>query len=367
MKSEGLITIVSCLCTFIGLSASAAYAVTFYMTKYNQLYLSGQSGYDETDMPYTYAIVECCISSATFFIGLLGFVTAGRPTRRAILVCLLFFGVSCGLQGTFGILRAWNLGIIGDDMQKTCSDISQSTGCPTTRFEHVHERAITYASPSGGDCTFWFWGNRASMALPTAGSMMRLVDIEKKNCPPGQNTCTSTTLPGGLYKGIAPGTIEKYMNWADVFSYGWRDDPDEVIKLGETGNLESLMLDKTHNMQHILTIQNKSATATSGNIPEADQLSEAPSIAYCWYWGCNSVCHEQRYLVNRWWFFSSLGLCVLHIMNVIVSAMLFQRLPKIAYAVAAVEPDDEPDLELMVPTRGRRKRQLVQNPSGLMF
>ena len=61
-----LVTVISYLCTLVGLGATAAYAVTFYMLPYNEIYLTGLSGYDEADLPYTYAIVECAVSGSTF-------------------------------------------------------------------------------------------------------------------------------------------------------------------------------------------------------------------------------------------------------------------------------------------------------------
>jgi len=358
-------TAVCYLCTFIGLSATAAYAVTFYLTKYNQLYLSGQSGYDETDLPYTYAIVECCISAATLLIGLL---LPAQPTKRTLLICVLFFGVSGGLQGTFGMLRAWNLGLVGDDVQKTCSDVSQATGCPTTRFEYVHDRDIAYGSPSGGDCTFWFWGNRPADPSSSSDAMMRLVDIERQqcldvgvqleDCPSGREQ--PNLSPNGTFHDVNPRTIQTYMDWSDPFSYGWRDDPNAVLNLESTTNLETLNLDKTHNMQQIMSLQEKAV------LPDGDKLTTAPSIAYCWYWGCNSVCHEQRYLVNRWWLLSSIALCVLHVVNVVVAANLYAKKKQKSVAVPT-EDEEEDDMEMLAPARGRRKRQLVQNPSGLMF
>ena len=57
--SEGLVTALSYLSAFIGLGATFAYLATFSLTPYNHLYLSGESGYDETDVSYTLAIVEC--------------------------------------------------------------------------------------------------------------------------------------------------------------------------------------------------------------------------------------------------------------------------------------------------------------------
>ena len=377
--TSAFVTSISFLCTVLGLCASAAYAVTFYLINYNELYLTGQSGYDETDLPYTYAIVECAVSGCTFLVGVLAFSSSGRPTKNAAMIALIFFAVASILEGTFGMLRGWNLGLIGDDMQKTCSDISQSTGCPTTRFEHVHEREITYTTPSGGDCVFWFWGDKPATGAASSTSMTRLIDIVKTQCT--DTACATRTYsntemaaaPSGQYFGLEARDIETYMDWSEATSYGWRDDPDEIANIGTTSanllNLETLMLNKRHNMQQLMDFQAKILIDGSENIAVADRLTEAPSLAYCWYWGCNAVCHHERYLVNRWWLYSSIVLFVFQIMNVILTSIVWKRTPSttIKYEGESIDTmDEEEDLE-MVPSLGRRKRQLVQNPSGLMF
>ena len=355
-----MLTVISYLCTIFGLAAAAGYGVTFYLLDYNQLYLTGQSGYDDTDLPYTYAIVECVTAGFTLFIGVLAFSTTGRPTRKAVLVALFFFGAACILEGTFGMLRAWNLGLVGDDMEKTCSDVGQATGCPTTRFEHVHDREILYAEPSGGDCTFWFWGNKPADADSSSASMPRLIDMIRDG---------GTLDDDGRYLGLAPRDVETYMDWSRATSYGWRDDPDALTNIGvdndqSLDNLDALNLNKRHNMQEIMTLQ----ATLNGNIPEADRLTQAPSISYCWYWGCNRVCHNERYLVNRLWLGASVALFAVQLANLILAAMIYSRTPTYVKLVRAVAQEDmSEDLELMAPLRGRRKRQLVKNPSELMF
>lgn len=367
-----LLSAVSYICTIFGLAAAAGYGVTFYLLDYNQLYLPGQSGYDDTDLPYTYAIVECVASGFTLIIGVLAFSTTGRPTRKAVLVALFFFGAACILEGTFSMLRAWNLGLIGDDMEKTCSDVGQATGCPTTRFEHVHDREILYAEPAGGDCTFWFWGNKPADTDTSSASMRRLVDIIKPSSTDPQSYALSE-MDDGLYLGLDPREIETYMDWSRATSYGWRDDPDALANIGGASgesldNLDALNLNKRHNMQEIMTLQTKSNNANSGNIPQADTLTQAPSISYCWYWGCNRVCHGERFLANRLWLGASVTLFAVQLTNLILAAMIYSRTPTYVKVVRAVaEEDTSEDLELMAPTRGRRKRQLVKNPSGLMF
>ena len=375
--TSGLITAISTITTILGLSASAAYAVTFYLLNYNELYLAGQSGYDDTDLPYTYAIVECVIAAATFIIGVLAFSTGGRPRKKAVMIAIAFFSVSAIISGTFGMLRAWNLGIIGDDMEKTCSDVGQATGCPTTRFEYVHDRDIVYKEPAGGDCTFWFWGDKAE---GSSDSMERLFDIVRQKEDPSTGNLVyinaeTAAAPTGQYKSLMQRDIETYMDWSEASSYGWRDDPDALVALAEDSDsseptdLETLLLRKVHNMKVIMGFQEKIVNADAKDIVEADRLTEQPSLAYCWYWGCSRVCHGDRYLVNRWWLVSSLALFVLEFICVVLSAIAYKKTPgdkDDEDAGVDLEINVEPELQ-MPPLRGRRKRQLVQNPSGLMF
>lgn len=348
--TEGLVTFISYLCIFVGLCATAAYAVTFYMTNYNELYLSGQSGYDETDAPYTYAIIEAAFAAATALVGILGFVTTGRPSKRALMVCVFFFSTVSILEGALGTMRAVKLGLVGDDVGGTCSDIGKATGCPTTRFEDVHGRAITYTEPLGGDCVFWFWGLKPTMGGVSGNNMKRFTDI----------TIDNEKLSKTTFLGISQRRIETYMDWSEPTSYGWRDDPDEISSLAETSNLDSLMLNKRHNMQEIMDIQKKA------QLSEELKLTHAPSLSYCWYWGCNSVCHQHRYLVNRWWLLSSVSLLISYIIALICTVVLWRKTPTSEKAVDAYVSEEDPE-ELLPPLRGRRKRQLVQNPSGLMF
>lgn len=373
-----LVSAISVITTIVGLTASAAYTVTFYLLNYNELYLAGQSGYDDTDLPYTYAIVECVIATMTLFIGVLAFSTGGRPRKKAVMIALAFFAVSAVISGTFGMLRAWNLGLIGDDMEKTCSDVGQATGCPTTRFEHVHDREIVYKEPAGGDCTFWFWGNKAE---GSSDSMERLFDIARQRKDPGSGqliyiNAETAAEPTGKYKSLMQRDIETYMDWSEASSYGWRDDPDALIALAEENDslevldLETLMLRKVHNMKLIYDFQSQIVKANPQDIVKADQLTERPALAYCWYWGCSRVCHGDRYLINRWWLCSSLALFVLQFTCVVLTTLVYKKTPsdKDEDEDAGVDVIVNVEDELMpAPLRGRRKRQLVQNPSGLMF
>ena len=358
--TSGLVTAIAILTTVIGLCVCTSYAVTLYLLNYNELYIAGQSGYDDTDVPYTYAIVECVIAVMTFIIGALAFSSA--PRKKAVLIALIFFGASSIISGTFGMLRAWNLGLIGDDMEKTCSDVGQATGCPTTRFEHVHDREIVYTEPSGGDCTFWFWGNKAG-----SDSMERLFDIVRQDV--NGNFMNAEMKSDGKYKSLMPGEIETYMDWTEASSYGWRDDPDALIALAEDKavDLETLMLRKVHNMKVLLDFQTQIVTADDKDIVTADRLTEQPTLSYCWYWGCSRVCHGERYLVNRWRLASSLILFVLEFVAMVLSALIYNQgqVKEEKRASQSVDVEIPDENEELLPLRGRRKR--LQNPSGLMF
>ena len=340
--TDGIVTAISYLCTLIGFGATAAYAVTFYLTNYNEIHYVEDASYDNSDLPYTLAIVECCLSGATFIIGVLAF--AGKPNKRVLLVAALLFVVAMIMEGTFGIVRAWNLGLFGDDMEGTCSDVAL-TGCPTTRYEAVVGHEIEFRSPSGGDCQFWFWDNMDARYT-------------------GDNACGgwgATQTPGCSDK------IENYMDWTKASSYGWRDDP-AAVAAASAGNL--VTIDKVHNMKLLFELQTELQNSSAIAAP----YSKQPSIAYCWYWGCSEVCQTHRFRVNRWWLISSVSLCVIHVICLAMSLVVRRRTPAEESKKSGGLPITNPanpanpaNPGFMVPEMGRRKRRLVQNPSGLQF
>tara|TARA_B110000091_G_scaffold214383_1_gene267421 strand:+ start:12197 stop:13213 length:1017 start_codon:yes stop_codon:yes gene_type:complete len=337
--ASGLVTAVSYLCTVIGLGFTFAYLCTFYLTPYNQLYLVGESGTDDSDFSYTLAIVECVVSGCTFIVGVLAFAAVQKPPPRVVLVALVFFGVSGLLEGTFGTLRAFNLGLIGTNIDHTCSDTGVFTGCPTTRFEAKHKQTILYTSPNGGDCQFWFWDS-----MKRRGST---------------NACQ-----GAYSSAKCSYNIETFMDWSSPTSYGWRDDPSELSNLTpDTGVLTTIK--KTHNMAELEYIQSN----TTGAV--ITPFTTQPSLAYCWYWGCNSVCNSHRYLINRLWLVFSVVLCLLHATNVIMVGVLWRQqqrpAPKRAPPLVSETSELGVSSPFVVPDFGRRRRQLQQNPSVLQF
>ncbi len=334
--TEGIVTAIFYLTTLFGIAATAAYAVTFYTTTYNELYFADESAYDDTDLPYTLAIVECALAASTLMVGLLGFSSPGRPSKGKLLVAGLFLGAGVVLTGTFSVVRAWNLGIFGDDMDHTCSDASV-TGCPTARYEASHDVDIRFRDPSGGECQFWFWDQLPSRLELAAACE----DSSDGLCQPQIDT-----------------TIENFMDWTQAKSYGWRDDPADIRSAVLNGSLATI--DKKHNMKLLLQTQAEYATIIQR------PLTTQPSIAYCWYWGCSQVCQPQRFLVNRWWLLSSLTMLVIYLVSGIMTLVVYRSHAKSVDAAVPVV-DVEAVSGFQVPEMGRRKRRLVSNPSGLMF
>lgn len=343
-KSDGIMTIMivetlSFLCMLIGLAATAAYAVTFYLTPYNELYLEGGSGMDDTDQPYLFAIVECALSGATALLGALAFSKTIVPAKRTLLIAILYFAVAVLMEGGFAAVRTWSLGLFGDDMDSTCSDVGPLTGCPTSRFEH-HKRVILHTEPHGGDCTTWFWG--PNMFTRKEADCSAYPDLKVTD----ETSCKDV--------------METYMDWSRASSYGWRDDPSQ-IHLSVEGTLP-----KVHNMQIIMRIQED--LNETGKITHP--LSTQPALTYCWYWGCHPVCTSHRYTINHWWWMSSLSLFVLYVANLTLTIVLWQRPSDVTVgkgepAIVARQGDVESPFE--IPNFGRRKRAMERNPSVLQF
>ena len=333
MVHKRSISLILYMCVTIGLCGTMAYAMTFYVSTYNEIYYPESN--DANDLPFTLAIVECSICAATLLLGVLAY--SGPASKQVLFVGFLFFVFSTLASGSISAIRGWNLGLVGDDLERTCSDTTKS-GCPTSRFEAVaHNPTIEYTSPKGGDCQFWFWGPNMRARYT------------------GETACNGY----GQSDGVCGDIIETYMDWTQSYSYGLRDDPDDIVA-ASSGQL--VTVDQIHNMKYLFGLQ---SSAGNVSIPMSEQFTEQPSIAYCWYWGCSSVCQPMRYMVNRWWLGSSIVLFVTHLILPTFAALLWRRNPQSAKPALPVTTLSVP--EMSVPEFGRRKRRLVQNPSGLQF
>jgi len=339
-----VISIMSAACVFVGIAITFSNATTFYLTDYNEIHLAGQSGIDETDTPYTLSIIETVVSGLTVILGVLAIQVPHKIDRNVITIVLVYFLIATILEAVMVTTRMSSLGIIGTDVVGTCSDKGVSTGCPTTRFEDVHDRVQLYTTPLGGDCQFFYWDSMKTKA---------------------QNNSCQSQGPSPGFELICDNNIENHMNWANPSSYGWGDNPEAVMNL-PSGSQVLTSVDKLHNPSFIkahLQIEYEDQIIT-----QMSNSSGPPAIAYCYYWGCSSVCNSHRHLINRQWLWSSVILLITHIIFALSSALLCRRakaykesydeLPTV-YAEVVVDKSEE----FMVPQMGRRKRVL----NGLKF
>ena len=339
-----IVTSLSASCIFVGVGLTFAYGSTFLLTPYNEIHLSGQSGIDETDTPYTLAIIETVISALTVIIGTIAIYVPKKTDRNVITIALIYFIMVILTESVLVATRLTSLGIVGENVVGTCSDKGVSTGCPTTRFEDVHDRVQLYTNPLGGDCQFFYWDSMKTKA---------------------QNNSCQSQGPSPGFELICDTNIENHMNWANPSSYGWGDNPEAVMNL-PSGSQVLTSVDKLHNPSFIkahLQIEYEDQIIT-----QMSNSSGPPAIAYCYYWGCSSVCNSHRYLINRQWLWSSVILLITHIVFALSSALLcrrakaykesYDKLPTVFAEVVAVKSD-----EFMIPQVGRRKRVL----NGLKF
>jgi len=357
MTVASLISGASYLSFILGLCATGIYIAIFYMTPTNELYFYGQSGYDETDLPYTLAMVECFITASVFIIGTLAFrnsstsKTLTENQKGAVLTASAFFVIAFIIQGTIGTVRAYNLGLISEDATQTCSDKGLS-GCPTTRYEAAHQD-ITFSSPFGGQCSFWFWGPamkaRYEQDDDACGGW---ADGQLGACLGESHTCDQW--------------IAEKMDWTKPSSYGYHDDTSDLASLLRDSSGANTMK-KVHNMEQLFKIQS-CLNASSYPIAAAYTYSRQPTVSYCWYWGCSEVCTSQRFWINRVWLYVSLTSTVFHFVNIILCFAIYKHQTVKASAEASLLANDQifgKSLDIEVPAVGRRRR--IQNPSGLLF
>jgi hypothetical protein len=356
--SKTLSSLVSTSGVIIGIGLTLSFMTISYLTPYKTL------GSSSTDLPYDLATVEMIIGFITLILTILEIIYLTTPkestNKRFVLnknvASIAFFATFAIFEGVITVIRLQNLGIIFPTIEGTCSDKNPFTGCPTTRFEEKHQQEIEYTKPTGGDCQFWFWG-----------------EMRRRSTP---NACESTN------SSICNWYIENYMDWSSPESYGMRYDP---LRFNTTTLMNEKPTEPTvNNMEELMKIQAQS-------VPRVLHNKAQPNLAYCWYWGCNPICNSRRYLTNRVWLILSVTLLVLYFTNFILSLIACTRLKrfnairerikkndstnnnKVSNANSANVTTDVENGELMIPDTlkisdmGRRKRQLVSNPSILRF
>lgn len=346
--SKKLSTAVSTSGIIIGIGVTLSIISSFYLTPYKNL------GSSTSDLPYDLTLVEMVIGFITLILSILSIIYISTPTESTTnltglkksfcITFIAFFATFSVFEGVITVIRLQNLGLIFPTIERTCSDKNPFTGCPTTRFESKHNQKIEYMKPTGGDCQFWFWGE-----------MRRRSTL---------NACEGTN------SSICNWYIENYMDWSSPESYGMRYDPHlfNTTTINNAKPTEPTL----NNMEELMKIQAQA-------VPKVLHNTKTPNIAYCWYWGCNPVCNSRRYLTNRLWLFISITLLVLYTMNFIICIFMYTRVKERASIKKNdTIPNDTIDVEsakssvtipeaLKFHDMGRRKRQLVSNPSILRF
>jgi len=353
MMDWNTVSILSAACIFVGIGLTFSNITTFIVTPYNEIHLSGQSGLDQTDTPYTLSIIETVLSGLTVILAMITIAVPRKIDRNVITIVLIYFIAATIMEAVMVTTRLSSLGMIGTNVVGTCSDRGVDTGCPTTRFEEVHARKQLYTTPLGGDCQFFYWDSMKTRAEA--------------------NSCQSQA-PDVSFESTCNDNIENHMNWANPESYGWGDNPKAVSLLPQ-GSQVLTSVDKIHNPSNIMSeLQIQYSTEI---ITQISNATGPPAIAHCYYWGCSSVCNTHRYIINRQWLWSSVILLISHALFALISALLCRRAKSYtdskeeipvasAYTAVAVPEIAVPEkVDLQIPEFGRRKRRLML--SGLRF
>ena len=130
----------------------------------------------------------------------------------------------------------------------SCGDTSTAAACPATR--------VGRTLASDVDCVFWFWGDMQSRA-------------------------DFISIPGYANEQFS---MLDLMDWARHAPYGWYQKDGDVVYGG----------------QELFTYQDTFETTYNTSVG-VFKITEntIPDISHCWYWGCDAVCNEERYFINR--------------------------------------------------------------------
>jgi len=178
---------------------------------------------------------------------------------------------------------SWRAFHLYSTIDGSCGDTSTAAACPTTRLERTIESDV--------DCVFWFWGDMQSRAdfISTPGyanEQFSMLDL---------------------------------MDWARHAPYGWYQKDGDVVYGG----------------QELFTYQDTFETTYNTSVG-VFKITEntIPDISHCWYWGCDTVCNEERYFINHAmvWFAGTWA---------VVEAILFGLAVYLGRAKVSTEKKDE--------------------------
>jgi len=262
------------------------YLLGFELT-YNEILTQSSSNWFDVsqDVPLTLAVGEIVVC----FIALVfGASTVGIEKGRCLFYLYGFGGIIFGAVHGFifytrlvnvgtveGIVSLTDVGI--DAAKQTCVDTTM-TGCPTTR-----------RSVDDGSCSFWYWDTQ-----PSAAQLLN----ENKTF---------------VYDDVI-----NYMNWDVASSYGYRTidtvntnivtvDPDQESTMKKLLEIQTYLQSTDNQATYGITIQT-----------EIDDANP-PTLAYCWYWGCDKTCMPSRHRTNQAMLYASFSLTVLFLLSGITS------------------------------------------------
>jgi hypothetical protein len=291
----------------IGLVLLTFHAVTY--TEYvDDIGILEKKGGDATaDVPLGLLLPIEVLASVLLFVAGMG---GGLGSRNKVAPGIMFF--LCTLATIFfagtAIYRTSSLWGENEGQCKYTGDpdIHGLTGdyikaCPTSRHEAQKPSPsgdtwnITQKEPIlASDCVFWFWDNTFTLesAILSSGG----------NSDGGQQVAGQTIDPAKI--ATLKNEMIQNMDWADKHSYGFF--PVESDCSNDLGATDCIPDGRT--VFETIEVNAKSTTDGGADkygvsivkpLPGPDGNKLLPDITFCYYWGCNEICNEFRYRINR--------------------------------------------------------------------
>lgn len=301
----------------VGLIALSFYAVTYvqYYDDIGSLEKKGDNSDGDdilttADLPLglllQIEILGALILSTSGIFGILGY--RNKSTRSALFIMALL-SLFCYI-GT-GIYRT---SILWGESEGNCkyfgdTDVHGTTGdyikaCPTTRHDN------TRPSPTSGtwnissseplfksDCVFWFWDNTFTLeSALIAGT-------------------------GGAKREALKNEMLENMNWADKKNYGYMSvDSPCNNDLGATDCIADGRTVYETIETNAEPDTNEYGVSIVKKLPGPAGNKQIPDITFCYYWGCDEICNEYRYRINRILHYGGLFMCFVSILFVGLAA-----------------------------------------------
>ncbi len=293
----------------IGIVLLTFHAVTYvqYVDDINILQNKQGGEGDTQDVPLELLLPLEGLASLLLFIGGLG---GGLGAGNKVAPGIMFF--LCTLATIFFAGTAiYRTSTLWGENEGQCKytgdpDIHGQTGdyiraCPTTRHKAQSPSPlgmhwnITQKEPVlASDCVFWFWDNTFTLesAILSSGG----------NSDGGQQVAGVTLDPAKI--SALKNEMLQNMDWADKHNYGFF--PVESDCSNDLGATDCIPDGRTV----FETIEVNARSTTDGGadkygvsivneLPGPAGNKVLPDITFCYYWGCDEVCNEYRYRINR--------------------------------------------------------------------